>query len=178
MAFSLTDFHRSNLLDDIIEEAPHLYLAKKLNEDPNSPWFKLIKLGGGITSSPKRKTSLRMMQRAIRKYLDNRRENKNKSIEVEYNLLLNFWISVKETFPDEWRDHRHHLITKGIGVYSLTILASDLVSFFGCTSQKHFMNYLKQVKKQINWKSDGMFSNMGGHKGAIEVYRTLRESIQ
>ena len=62
LSSSLTDYHQTRLMNDLAQEAPHLLLAKRLNEDNNSPWYKMIRCGGESTSGLMRRTSFRMMQ--------------------------------------------------------------------------------------------------------------------
>ena len=50
LSSSLTDYHESNLLSDLAKEAPHLFIARRLNEDPDLPWYRLIRYGGERTS--------------------------------------------------------------------------------------------------------------------------------
>lgn len=174
LSSSLTDYHESNLLSDLANEAPHLYIARKLNEDPKSPWYKMIRYGGETTSGLKRRTSFRMMQIAISKFL--KTMDSNMTVEEIYILIRNFWSAIKTTFQDEWKDHRHHLLTKGIGLYSFMMLLVDITKCHTSITYepKAFQNILKSLHGKINWKSDGTFSDAGGHKGAREAYITLK----
>ncbi len=94
-------------------------------------------------------------------------------------MIEEYWNSIKRTFEDEWNDHRHNLLTKGIGLYSLMMLLGDIVKEANTIelTEEYFSKKLRPLKQHINWSSDGMFSNAGGHKGAIEVYATLKRCI-
>jgi DGQHR domain-containing protein len=177
---SLTDFLQSKLVNDITQEAPHLYLAKRLNEDPDSPWYRLIRYGGETTSGLKRRTSLRMMQKCIDRLLK-RLRNKKSSLTIDdyYNIIHSYWDAVKETFPDEWKDHRHHLLTKGIGLYSLMLLLGEIISkeSFEKLTQRYFVSRLQPLKTEIDWNTKGIFAGAGGQKGAVEVYEKLRKVL-
>ena len=177
---SLTDFLQSKLVDDIAQEAPHLYIAKRLNEDPNSPWHRLIRYGGETTSGLKRRTSLRMMQKSIDRLLKRSRGKKSISINQYYNIIHSFWDAVREVFPKEWEDHRHHLLSKGIGLYSLMLLLGDIVSeeVPEKLDERYFINRLQPLKTKIDWDAKGMFAGAGGQKGAIEVYEKLRKALE
>jgi DGQHR domain-containing protein len=179
LSTSLIDFHETKLLFDVQVEAPHLFLARKLNEDFNSPWFRMIRYGGESTSGSKRRTSLRMMQKTIQKFI--KQTNLSATpLEDIYQLLFNYWESVRQLFPEEWNDHRHNLICKGIGLYSLTMLLINIVNIekHSNYSVEFFQSKLKPLKNKINWHSDGMFAEAGGHKGAIAVYEKLKKSIK
>lgn len=174
LSSSLTDFHESNLLSDLAVEAPHLFIARKLNEDTRSPWYKLIRYGGESTSGLKRRTSFRMMQIAVSKCT--KKMNSDMNVNELYYLIRNFWIAVKSVFPQEWGDHRHHLLTKGIGLYSLMLLLADIVALSVVRSYEPdvFAELLELLKERVDWKSTGTFSDAGGQKGAIEAYMTLK----
>jgi DGQHR domain-containing protein len=177
LSSSLTDYHDSNLLANLAEEAPHLYIAKKLNEDFESPWFKLIRYGGETTSGLKRRTSFRMMQKAISRFLSQTRGTNLGKIEEIYAIVRNYWKAVQIVFPHEWSDHRHHLITKGIGLHSLTRLLADIVTTDKSrnNSVDLFKNRLSALKGKIDWSSRGKFAHAGGQKGVQQVHGFLRE---
>ena len=179
LSSSLTDFHQGNLMTDIVTEAPHLYIAKRLNEDPASPWFKLINIGGNPTAGLRRRTSLRMMQRAVKRFLIQHDLQSLGGPEKAYNVVCEFWRAVAQVFSGEWSDPRHHLLTKGIGLYSLTQLLSDIVSHSNGKPLNvgYFAGRLIVLRKSVNWKSDGMFAGVGGQKGAKDVYLKLKQVL-
>jgi DGQHR domain-containing protein len=179
LSSSLTDYHDSNLISDLATEAPHLFIARKLNEDPGSPWFKLIRYGGETTSGLKRRTSFRMMQKAISRFLFQTKGINLGKIDDIYAIVRDYWKAVQIVFQKEWSDHRHHLITKGVGLHSLTRLLADLI-----TIGKHenysvifFKNRLVPLKGKIDWSSKGMFAHAGGQKGVQEVHLALRRAL-
>lgn len=180
LSSSLTDFHESNLLDDLANEAPHLYIARKLNEDPESPWYGLIRYGGQATPGLKRRTSLRMMQKTIAKLLSKLKGIDSTSLEDKYALVVSYWRAIATVFHDEWQDPRHHLLTKGVGLYSLTLLLGDIVRDAGTTTldEQDFVRRLNPLKHNIDWSTKGIFADAGGQKGAVEVYQKLRECIR
>ena len=180
LSSSLTDFHESTLIDDLAAEAPHLYISRKLNEDRRSPWFRLIRYGGETTSGLKRRTSLRMMQKSVSRFLAQMQSGDGLGIEEEYALILSFWRSVARVFPNEWHNHRRHLLTKGVGLYAMTLLLADIVNAADgqALDEDFFVSRLEPLKGTIDWSSKGMFSEAGGRKGALEVYDRLREFVQ
>lgn len=177
---SLTDYLQSKLVNDIAQDAPHLFLAKRLNEDPDSPWHKLIRYGGETTSGLKRRTSLRMMQKSIDRLLKRFRRKKSISIDDYYNIIHSFWDAVKETFPEEWEDHRHNLLSKGVGLYSLMLLLGEIISKEppDKLTERYFISRLQPLKTKIDWNTKGMFAGAGGQKGALEVYEKLRKVLE
>lgn len=179
LSSSLTDYHESKLLDDLSAEAPHLYIGRRLNEDPVSPWYKMIRYGGENISGPKRRASLRMMQKTVATFFAMTRGQHLGNIEDRYKLVLNFWIAVKETFESEWADHRHHLLTKGVGLYSLMPLLGDIVKKNPSASftKDFFKKILAPLQGTFDWSSGGRFAYVGGRKGANDVYAALKAGI-
>lgn len=179
LSSSLTDYHESNLLNDLANEAPHFYIARRLNEDPNSPWYRLIRYGGETTSGLKRRTSFRMMQKAVQHVLKET-NGRIRAVESKYEIIISFWKAVQNVFPDEWADHRHHLISKGVGLYSLMMLLSELVKGAPDVSYDtdFFESKLIKIKPKVDWNSNGTFASAGGHKGAREAYSVLKGMLE
>jgi DNA sulfur modification protein DndB len=177
LSSSLTDYHESNLLHDLAAEAPHLYIARKLNEDPASPWYKMIRYGGETNSGLKRRTSLRMMQKSIQRFLRQSHPFFKSGIEECHRVIISFWKAVKILFPEEWNDPRHSLLTKGVGLYSLMLLLADLVKSAqeNVSWDAYFLERLRHLKGVVDWASKGTFSNAGGQKGALQVYYQLKQ---
>ena len=175
LSTSLTDYHDSNLIDELILQAPHLYITRKLNEDPSSPWFRLVRYGGESTSGLKRRTSFRMMQRVVLQFCKDVKKRCPVSIEDMYEIITSFWKAIQSVFPNEWLDHRHNLISKGVGLYSLMMLLRDIVqrnpnASFGIG---FFEAKLLPLKCQVDWSSKGTFAALGGQKGAKVAYKLL-----
>ncbi len=174
---SLTDYIDSNLMENLIEESPHLYIAKKLNNDPDSPWYQLIKYGGKSISGLKRKVSLRMMQQSIHKYLRQTSKTTRYTVPQNYDIMKKYWVAVKELFPDEWKESRHHLITKGVGLYALMSLLAELVNTKRITINtkvSEMVKILEPLRDSVDWSSNGELSHYGGQKGAVQVFEILK----
>lgn len=176
LSSSLTDFHRSNLVQDLATEVPHLFLARRMNDDPLSPWFKCIRCGGQSTSGLKRRTSLRMMQHAIQRFLNQTQCLQKMSVEAAAQLLIAYWRAVAALFDTEWTNHRTHLITKGVGLYGLTLLLGSIVNAGDCKNWTEgvFAERLKVLRGQVDWGAAGTFCSACGHKGAGEVHAVLK----
>lgn len=180
LSSSLTDFHNSNLIENLVADAPQLYIARKLNDDVDSPWFRVIRLGGNATPGLKRKTSLRMMQTAVQEFLSNIPKNYFNNADATYEVVADYWRAVAQVFSAEWCDPRHHLLTKGVGLHSLMNLAAVIVS----TSNKdrldkeYFVKRLSVLKGRVDWRSDGQFSSISGKKGVATVSARLKEEFQ
>lgn len=179
LSSSLTDYHESKLLNDLAAEAPHLFISRRLNEDPTSPWHRLVRYGGETTSGLKRRTSFRMMQKTVQAFLSQTKSIFQASLENKYAVVLNFWKAVRSIFDKEWDDHRSHLITKGIGLYGLMKLLGDIVKKHpeGDFTVEYFMQILSPLKAEFDWSSHGRFAFVGGKKGVQDVYQALKKGI-
>ncbi|RLB77956.1 MAG: hypothetical protein DRH06_02745 [Deltaproteobacteria bacterium] len=179
LSSSLTDYHESRLVDDLICHAPHLYIARRLNEDPHSPWFQMIRYGGEATSGLKRRTSLRMMQKAVTEFLSKTKKKHDVDPDDNYEIIANFWLVIRCLFPAAWNDHRHNLLTKGVGLYSLMQLLTDFVSASShdVFEEEFFLKKLSPLKDRIDWNSKGEFASANGRKGANEVYLVIKERL-
>lgn len=179
LSSSLTDFHQTRLIDELAQVAPHLLLAKRLNEDQKSPWYKMVRCGGESTSGNMRRTSFRMLQSTIRKAIRRMREIGITNIESQYQIILGYWQAIRKVFPNEWNNPRHSLLTKGIGLYSLMELLCDLVSVSeeAGLDEEWFVQKLQLLVPSVDWNSKGMFADAGGRKGAHQIYNVLKKAI-
>ena len=180
LSSSLTDYHESTLLEDLAAEAPHLYIARKLNEDPQSPWYRMVRLGGENTSGLKRITSYRMLQKSVARFLKGAVDKDLGGVMDQYNVVRDFWRAVRRVFEHEWLDHRHHMITKGLGLYALTYLLIDIVMTMDVADmcEDRFVDVLQPLSGRVDWHSKGQFSAVGGQKGALEVYGILKQELR
>lgn len=176
---SLLDFHEAKLANDLGRDRPELYIALNLNEDESSPWKGRLDLGGNKTSGMKRHASLRMMQKAVKRFLKESRILEKYTVAHAFSVTLNFWKAITLVLEKEWADPRKHFITKGIGVYSLMSLAAEL---FNDAQRKnlvadtaYFVGALSDFITQIDWSNQGHFKGFGGTSGADEALSLLRQ---
>jgi hypothetical protein len=120
-----------------------------------------------------------MMQKSIDRFLRRVAGKELGTIDDKFLLIVGFWNAVKSLFPDEWEDPRHHLLTKGIGLYSLMLLLGDIVMHSPSPSltEEEYARLLLPLKNDIDWHSKGMFADAGGQKGAVKVYERLKRTI-
>ena len=107
------------------------------------------------------------------------REANIADIENQYQIILQFWTAVRNVFPSEWQNHRHSLLTKGVGLYSLMELLGDLILEIkeSALDEDFFMQKIRVLTQTVDWNSKGMFAKAGGRKGAHEVYQVLKKAI-
>ncbi len=178
LSSSLTDYHESNLLKNLADDAPHLYIARRLNDDSGSPWHRLIRYGGKTNSGLKRRTSFRMIQQTISRFLNDIDDERLGDVDSIYMLIAEYWWAIRRLFESDWLNHRKSLLTKGIGLYSLMRLLPYLLRSheYKLRTRDDFYDVLKPLATKIDWSSKGMFSGIGGQAGAHEVLQYLKES--
>lgn len=171
---SLIDYHHSVLLDVAHDDAD-LYIAKRLHDDPASVWYSGLKLGGKATQGTKRLMTLRGMRHAVDLFLRHAPIDA-RPIENQYRMVADFWSAVVRTWPAVWSNPRKHLLTKGIGVQGLSLLAADIVKFATHEGEEitaeMFEAHLAKVRI-FDWSNTGQLRGIGGRGGAGEVHQRL-----
>jgi DNA sulfur modification protein DndB len=177
LSSSLLDYTAAKMAqEDLAEAHPAIALALHLQEDPVSPWQHRLDLGGERTNGMKRMASLRTMQKAIRRF---QREAKaeHDSVDALSQVLVDFWRAVVRVYPEEWQQSRRHLISKGIGVYSLMSLAGVLLAEARATKrradQDYFVERLSDFAHHLDWTNSGPMQGFGGAAGADRAFEMI-----
>lgn len=182
LSTSLLDYHEAQLAESLAEERPELFIALQLNSTEESPWLRRMILGGRTTSGLKRIVSLRMMQQAINEFLRATKILSTHSVDDAVRVVIDFWRAVAAVLPDAWAEPRRHMLTKGIGVYALMRIASDI--FVECRDagracdKRAFTTALADFAVSIDWSTSGPlkgFGGQGGVKAAVEHLRDARK---
>lgn len=177
---SLLDFHDTKLISDVEKVKPELVLAVRLNDDTESPWYKMLDLGGNRTSGMQRRASLRTMQKAIRLFIRGVDSSSLFDNEDSYDAILAFWKVVATVLKDEWENPRKHMICKGVGVYSLMAISAEI-----CNERKElphldlldfFRIKFGSFAHSIDWSNTGPLKGLGGQSGVKEAIQILREA--
>jgi len=177
---SLLDYHTTHLVRDLGKQKPELLVALRLNDDPESPWFKQLDLGGNSTSGLKRRASLRTVQKAVKRFLSASGVLESSEPEVVARLVTDFWIAVEVVLRPQWREPRRHFLTKGIGVYALMGLLADFWKESNkvpaSLNRARFAELLDDFAPQFDWTNEGPFKGLGGEAGVQEGLVILRQA--
>lgn len=172
---SLLDFHDARLCEDLANDRPELFIALCLSNDPASPWCGQLDVGGNKVSGMTRKASLRTLQKAVRRFLNRSAILKQRTVEESARIVLDFWIAVSVAMRDDWARPRGSLLTKGVGVYALMDIASDMWRESGCALTRDLMiARLSDLAVDVDWSSDGPFRGLGGEGGVATAVALLR----
>lgn len=172
---SLLDFHDAQLCSDLASERPELLVALHLKNEPTSPWYNRLDLGGSQVSGLERRASLRTMQKACRILT---RRLKPRSAEDVARIAHDFWCAVALVMPEAFSKPRKSLVTKGVGVYALTELAADFVlevpAGVRCNTAR-FAAIVGDLAPLLDWGADGPLGGLGGEGGARRAADILRK---
>ncbi len=174
---SLLDFNQSRISTELAKANPALYVALQLNEHPSSPWKDMLDLGGDRTVGMMRRASLRTMQNAVRRFI---RESALDGVDAVAlaSIAIAFWSAVARVANTQWKQPRRHLITKGIGVYSLMSICGDLSREATQRSlhinEDYFVGALFDFLNEVDWSNDGPMKGLGGGGGADQATRMIR----
>jgi len=181
LSSSLIDSTDARLAGDALSEAsPALFYAMQLNQNPNSVWYQRLKLGGTVTVGNKRGASLRTMQQAVRRFLSEANLEKCTAHESITKALIDFWGAVAFLLPEAWANPRGHLLTKGVGVYSLMSIGGEMVrdarAYKRAYDMDYFIGQLSDFIDKIDWSNKGPLMGYGGVKGADAALALLRHT--
>lgn len=175
LSTSLLDFHDASLIEDLGKERPELYIAMYLRNEPASPWYQQLDLGGASASGMERRASLRTVQKAVRNFLSRSDILSTMPVDSAASVVLAFWTAVTLVLPGPWLRPRKHMINKGVGVYALMEIAADLVrEASGEVSARYFSACLSDFAVDFDWSSDGPLRGLGGESGVREAVSLLR----
>jgi DGQHR domain-containing protein len=174
---SLLDYHESRLASDLGAQKPELYIALRLHDVPDSPWYRQLDLGGKRTIGLSRKASLRTMQKALKRFLTASGILDHHTPDEAFDVVLGFWKAVAGILARQWEDPRRHLLSKGVGVYALMTLAGTLYSETAehtpDAGEQDFRELLSPFITRVDWRRKGDLKGFGGESGAQEAFRFL-----
>lgn len=176
---SLLDYHDAQLSGNLGAERPELLIALFLNNDPSSPWYQRLDLGGEATSGLERRASLRTMQKASKQFFKRVKANRQISAEDAAMAVRNFWNAFAELIPQSFSKPRNFLITKGIGVYALMDIAADMVcesSRENIPQSSYFAALLADFAIEFDWSNSGPLRGLGGQGGVKEALFIIRDA--
>jgi DNA sulfur modification protein DndB len=182
LSSSLLDFHDAQLAADLGAERPELYIALYLRRESSSPWHSQLDLGGDSTSGMTRRASLRTFQKAVKQFLSRTKVLDTRTVDEAALLVLDFWTAVVTVLPAQWSDPRKHMLTKGVGVYALMEIASDIycqIPKNRVCDRKYFAAALSDFALDFDWATSGPLKGLGGEAGvktAVDLIRTARRN--
>jgi len=176
---SLLDFHDAQLCSDLAAERPELLVALVLKNDPLSPWYQRLDLGGEGITGMERRASLRTMQKASKQFLNRIKGAHALDPEEAARILRDFWLSVSTLMPLAFAKPRSYLVTKGIGVYALMEVAAEILleaPFGALIDVAYFNSVLGDFLVEFDWSTSGPLKGLGGEGGVAQALVIIREA--
>jgi DGQHR domain-containing protein len=150
---------------------PSLFIAQKLANDTESPFFKLVYEGG------KRPVGafipLRNLKSGIQ-YMFSRSTKLNalSDIDAQYKLIRSYFSSVKRYQPDAWQNPHKYLMLRGAGLWGVCFIGADVIDRTLSQGKYKADDMLKVLKsgKHWDWSSNGDFKGLSGRGGALRIH--------
>ena len=119
------------------------------------------------------------MQKGSKRFLKESNILAIQTVHFAASVVVVFWKAVALVAERQWEDPRRHLLTKGIGVYSLMSLAADLYRESDLTQVEptlaFFVDTLTGFIDEFDWTTNGPLRGFGGMTGVDEVVAMLRQ---
>jgi len=160
-----------------VEERAH-ELVKKLNDDPESPWYQQIKMlgiGKGLISQSAFADNLKLL-------LD---EEKRAPLHIyteeeQYGVLKNYFSAIKFLFPSDWGS-ANSLLTKTMGFYSLMLLLPTVLQL--CLTAINDFKVTSVIKtlepiKDYDFSSNGLLKGVSGKAGVERIVGELNSLLK
>lgn len=176
LSSSLLDFTGAKSLgSDLARVDPALFVALGMNNNSESPWKGRLDLGGERTVGTKRIASLRTMHKAVERLIKEAQIFQSTNAETLLEYTIAFWKAVEITLPEQWQNQRHHLLTKGVGVYAMMSFAGYLIreARKETISVDFFVTKLSDFIHHVDWSNHGAMEGYGGVKGADMAFKML-----
>lgn len=164
-------FAPTDAIAAIARDAPHLVVARRLAEDPTSPWHGRVRMNRNATSGLMKPVNIRMMETVLRELRD------IGTSDTLFDLVVAYWRCLARLFPDEWVDLRHHVLGKGVGLYALTLLLADFIREASPDQigERYFEVRLHKLVGKVDWGNHGTFGEIRGIGGIEEAHRLLKD---
>jgi DGQHR domain-containing protein len=174
----------SRLINELLPETSGIQLPKDLsarkipseicnhlNRDTTSPFFKLIKRPSDRSNAAAIVTDtavITMIRNSINNplgalapYKASAREGAD--VQAMYRLLLNFWLAVKNVFPDAWgKDPRHSRLMHSAGIEAMGVLMDRIYARFAGAEANYetIKKELERVAPACRW-TKGQWDALG-----------------
>ncbi|WP_299145966.1 DGQHR domain-containing protein [uncultured Tateyamaria sp.] len=158
---------------------PMLYIAKKLSDDADSPFFGKVYDGGksGVTRFlPLRslKTGLEYMFSRPTKLtaLDDR--------DVQATVVKNYFLALKRWQPDAFQRPKEFLLLRGAGLWGACFLGAEVIDRTLADGKYKPLDMLKILESgpEWDWSKGGPFQGLSGRSGAVRISDTIVAELE
>jgi DGQHR domain-containing protein len=149
---------------------PALYIAEKLDSDPESPLYLRVHRGGR-KGSPSN-IPLRSLKSGIA-YMFSRptRLTALKDPDAQYKLIRTFFQALRDWEPKAWTDVGSYLLLRGAGLWGVCFIGAEIIDRVLSAGKfdKASMLSLLQSGGQWDWTNRGDFQGLSGRGGAVKI---------
>ena len=165
----------TSLVDSILlvtnqDASPHAKWAWDLGRDVGSPFYRLVWTGG--SDSPTHIT-LRGLKEALRRLMPSRLV-KDEDPEYCYIFARNYWLAIKNLWPDEFDDPAHFKLQTTSGQGGIAAFGQRIFKAATPTQeigQAFIERFFKNDLKSMDWSNAGplrLATGKGGQKNVVE----------
>jgi DGQHR domain-containing protein len=156
---------------------PEIYIAKKLAEDSESPFYERIHLGG--VKRVGQDIPLRALDSGIRLLLTrSARLGILGDVDAQYRVIRNYFIALKKWLPESWSEPRKYLTLRGAGLWAVCLIGAEVIDR-ALVKGEYTADELYKILnsgKTWDWSNKGEFKGYSGVSGAQEIAnRVIRE---
>ncbi len=183
---------QSRLSPEEQEIRDHLdrWIAKKLVEDPMSPWNGIVHMGGSKKGA-RAQGLVRLVNFASLEAGTSRLLAKSQYIHdltdpnAQYILIRNYWNAVKQVFSQEWTNSKEYLVLRNMGVLVLSTLGGTILD--RCIPPRtvattNMAAYLSKCYNRFNWHKDASgdraVTAMSGNRAVLILAGELAAELQ
>jgi DGQHR domain-containing protein len=174
-----------------MERFPERVYARRLAEDPQSVFYRLVYEGGskrGLKEAEvKTYISFTALEGAIRRmltkssFLQEMRTDPDKV----YTLIRDYWRAVKEALPEAFKSPAEYMVMTNMGVNSLAQLGGTVIDQAIVTEEKSWRAMAARLKEAVDvfdWTrgkevNQGGIAGLSGNTAVLTIADQLREKL-
>ncbi len=165
--------------EELKRKNPQLYIAKRLAQDPKSPFYGRVFDGGkkvAVADIP-----LRALTTGI-EYLRSRSTQLPHldDAEAEYRVIANYFEAVKKWQPAAWTEPKDYLMLRGAGLWAICFIGAHVIDLAMIQDEFKSQELLAILKsgKTWDWGKKGDFTGLSGRSGALEISKRVTRNLQ
>lgn len=176
-----------------LERNPHRVFARRLALDAQSPWHRLVHMGGsregakaaGVTRPV---TFISLEQGTRRLLTKSQYVHDLTQADAQYQLIRRYWQAVREVYEQEWDHSREYLVLKNMGVLAFSILGGTVID--RCMARGQVMKddmseLIRRTRGTWDWsrKADPSgdppgVSGLSGNRAALIIAGRMSEALE
>lgn len=166
--------------EQLKRDDPSLYIAQKLDEDTESPFYKRVSKTG--KKNVDRDIPLRSLHTGIQYMRSNTKDLQTLSggnIDIEYLVIKNYFLALKEWKPEAWTSPKDFLLLRGSGFWGACFLGGVVIDRCLSDGKWEVGDMLNIIKsgKNWDWSNKGDFKQLGGRGGAKQISELIKQHL-